>query len=259
MLELADYIHAVETAASPYMLPNPEGLYLAGQCEPVLYKDRPYFYAGKDEGVVAKPIPINWSEPLRDDVYNSQAELVVVKKQLPYLKSEGQYSLRSRNLIVEIIDHLIRTHARWSGSQSAPKAGMKATNAHAAIRPFLREEFQRSGVTVEGVIQKQELDFVAGHYWKTQRPVAVEVDPVDEDGVARVTEEDKQNFLTSIDICDSIMLQVNDLVQQLLDFLGQDRWIMHFMKVNNTQVTVEKTIDYRIYSWMMEHGRDLDD
>jgi hypothetical protein len=55
------------------------------------------------------------------------------------------------------------------------------------------------------------------------------------------------------------MLQVNDLVQQLLDFLGQDRWIMHFMKVNNTQVTVEKTIDYRIYSWMMEHGRDLDD
>jgi hypothetical protein len=34
---------------------------------------------------------------------------------------------------------------------------------------------------------------------------------------------------------------------------------MHFMKVDNTVVRVEKTIDYRIYSWMMEHGRDFED
>ena len=84
MLELADYIHAVETTAGSVMLPNPQGLYLAGQCEPVLYRDREYFHAGQSEGDVAKPIPIDWSQPLKDDVYNSNAELVVLRKQLPY-------------------------------------------------------------------------------------------------------------------------------------------------------------------------------
>lgn len=260
VLDLGDWVGAVEAAAGPYMLPNPQGLYLPTQCEPVMVAGKPYFYAGEAVNNVATPIPImSFELPLRDEVYNEKADLVVPKAHLPYLTATPKFSLRARNLLVELIDHLVRHHAQWS-SQGRVRKGPKKTNLDAVIRPFLFEQFQRSGVTYEMAHQfpadPNNPNFVWG---ETGNIVTVEVDPTDDLGVRRLTEQDKQLFYAAQEICDSITLQVGEMIHQLTEFLGQDRWIMHFMKVDNTMVRVEKTIDYRIYSWMMEHGRDFED
>ncbi|BDD79528.1 hypothetical protein [Burkholderia phage FLC9] len=254
MLELADYIQAVEAAAGSFMLPNPEGLFMAGQCEPVLYRDRKYFYAGRATGPtgdVAEAIPFNWNQPILGDVLDHKGDLVLVHKQASLLSDKPLWSLRSRNMIVDLIDHIVQNHARWSGSQQMPKVGPKQTNLYGVIRPFLLEQFQRSGISIEGAVNTQEIEYVRGRARTMKHKHHVEID--------LVSEQEKQFFYMGIDICDSILLQLNDLFQQLLEFLGTDRWIMHFSKVSNTQMTVEKTIDYRIYSWMLEHGRGYDD
>lgn len=258
MLELADYIQAVEAAAGTCMLPNPEGLFMAGQCEPVLYRDREYFYAGRATDNVAEAIPFNWNQPILGDVFNKAGDIVLVHKQASMLSPTPTWSLRSRNMILEIIDHLIRNHARWSGSQQMPKVGAKQTNLYGVIRPFLLEPFQRSGISIEGAVPEFRTN-AQGQQERSKHRRTVEVDPTDDYGHYLVTDQDKQYFYMSIDICDAILLQLNDLFKQLLEFLGTDRWIMHFTKSSNTQVSVEKTIDYRIYAWMLEHGRDYDD
>jgi hypothetical protein len=256
MLELADYIQAVEAVAGSYMLPNPEGLFMAGQCEPVLYRDREYFYAGPATDNVAKAIPFNWNQPILGDVFNSKGDIILVHKQAALLSQMATWSLRSRNLIVELIDHVVQNHARWSGSRKMPKVGAKQTNLYGVVRPFLLEQFQRSGVSISGAVS-ETIEIAPNEF--EHRHISVEVDPVDEYNRPLVTESDKHFFYMSIDICDSILNQLNDLFVQLLEFLNTDRWIMHFTKVSNTQVSVEKTIDYRIYSWMLEHGRGYDD
>jgi len=45
-----------------------------------------------------------------------------------------------------------------------------------------------------------------------------------------------------------------DFRTNIIDFLGKDKWIMHFLKVARGSLVIEKTVDYRIYSWMIEHG-----
>jgi hypothetical protein len=260
VLDLGDWVDAVEAAAGPYMLPNPEGLYLPTQCEPVMVAGQPYFYAGEAVNSVATPIPITSFElPLRDEVYDAKADLVVPKVHLPYLKPQSRFSLRARNLLIELIDHMVINHAKWS-SQGRIRRGHKKLNFDAVIRPFLFEQFQRSGITVDSVFQYPKDPNDANFSWgETGNIVAVEHEPTDDLGRARISEQDKQLFYASQEICESITLQLSDMLHQLTDFLGQDRWIMHFMKVDNTVVRVEKTIDYRIYSWMMEHGRDFED
>lgn len=257
VLDLGDFIDAVQAEAGAYMLPDPEGLFMPGKCEPTLDKSQQYFYAGQAINNVAQPIPItDFNAPITDDVFNDRAELVVLKTHVKHLKKKARYSLQARNMIVEIIDHLIRNHARWTGTQAS---GIRQSNVSGAIRPFLLPQYQRSGITVDVVQSVAGTEVVDGMQWRTKEKHAVSLDPVDGHGVARITENDKALFYTSQDICDTIMLQLNDLVRQLTDFLGQDRWIMHFMKVDNVTVRIERTIDYRIYSWMREHGRELDD
>jgi hypothetical protein len=260
VLDLGDYIHAVEATAGQYMLANPQGWFLPGSCEPVLDRSKSYFYVGEVTDNVALAMPIDFNALKQEDIYNDRGDIVVVRKQIKHLTQEARYSARSRNLIVEVIDNLVRSHARWTGSQSKLQAGVKQTNLNAAVRPFLLEPLQRSGVTIDGVFQypsdPRDPNFVWGRTGDIEH---VSLDPLNALGLPRVSEKEKQLFLMSLEICDGIILQLEDLIQPLTEFLGQDRWIMHFQKVSHTAVTVEKTIDYRIYSWMMEHGRGYDD
>lgn len=242
VVELSDFMDTIESIAGDYLLPNPEGLFLPSQCEPVLLADTQYYRVGKvrwDE--VAPPVPIYLADLPNEDIYNASGGIVVTRSQLACLKPTTRHSLRARNMITSIFDHLIRSHARWTGTQAR---GVKHSNLHAAVRPFLLEQLQRSGVSVDGVIPIRRP-------MKRPQHTRIEID--------LVSQEDMVFFYAAQDICDSILLSLGDLTRRLTDFLGQDRWIMYFMKVNNTVLTIERTIDYRIYSWMVEHGREFDE
>lgn len=48
-----------------------------------------------------------------------------------------------------------------------------------------------------------------------------------------------------------------DICTDVRAFIGSDRWIMHFFKQHGRDIRVEKTIDYRIHMWNMEHGHEF--
>ncbi len=53
--------------------------------------------------------------------------------------------------------------------------------------------------------------------------------------------------------------QMKDIKHIVLDFIGSNGWIMHLMRFKGTDIVIEKTIDYRIYQWSVEHNRPIED
>lgn len=58
---------------------------------------------------------------------------------------------------------------------------------------------------------------------------------------------------------DEIMEEVSLLKREISQFIGSDKWIMHFVRRRGSSLIVEKTIDYRIYAWERDHADDLPD
>lgn len=50
---------------------------------------------------------------------------------------------------------------------------------------------------------------------------------------------------------------LSDLFYDVEEFLGPDRWIVHFKRVTRAAIYIEKSIDYRIHQWMQEHPEDV--
>lgn len=42
---------------------------------------------------------------------------------------------------------------------------------------------------------------------------------------------------------------MNPIRRQVVDFIGQDEWVMHFARPHGWEIIVDKSIDYRIYDW----------
>ena len=52
-----------------------------------------------------------------------------------------------------------------------------------------------------------------------------------------------------LEMVEKIIELTFDIRTALMEFAGNDRWIMHFQKPWRGSIIVEKTIDYRIYAW----------
>jgi len=66
----------------------------------------------------------------------------------------------------------------------------------------------------------------------------------------------KTHKLTA-DGLDIIHNAVVGIIEETHNFLGKDRWIMHFVRQRGTDIEIEKGIDFRIHDWENKHGRDF--
>lgn len=55
-------------------------------------------------------------------------------------------------------------------------------------------------------------------------------------------------------MAENIQLMLRSMSSTITSWLGNDPWIMHFFKHKGLEVHIEKSIDYRIYRWELEHG-----
>ena len=59
------------------------------------------------------------------------------------------------------------------------------------------------------------------------------------------------------DLVESIAELMIDVRTDVNHFIGNDKWIMHFMRRRGKDLFVEKSIDYRIHQWSIEHQLEL--
>lgn len=48
---------------------------------------------------------------------------------------------------------------------------------------------------------------------------------------------------------DEVLLFLNPLKQQVCEFLGNNAWMIHFVKSNSADIIIETACDYRVYDW----------
>lgn len=58
-------------------------------------------------------------------------------------------------------------------------------------------------------------------------------------------------------IVNSLIIDLAGLRTLVMSFIGTNNWIMHFLKEGSNQVTIEKSIDFRIYDWSVENNKPL--
>lgn len=56
------------------------------------------------------------------------------------------------------------------------------------------------------------------------------------------------------DLTEGLIAIFSEKSLEISRFLGDDRWIMHFVESNGTDVLIKKSIDFRIAQWQEEHG-----
>lgn len=62
-------------------------------------------------------------------------------------------------------------------------------------------------------------------------------------------------YIHKTEIYDHVQMLLFDYKELLIKFISNEYWVMHcYTKKNGLDIYIEKTIDYRIFKWMQEHG-----
>ena len=65
-----------------------------------------------------------------------------------------------------------------------------------------------------------------------------------------LSQEEKHDALNVINnLC-------HELESEVYDFLANHSWSMFFTKIQNTKLTIERGLDYRVYCWICEHEEE---
>ena len=266
MLDIADLSRSLDAGIGEYLRPEETGYYLPYELEPILKEGRPYFVHAPGRGLVK--MDMDW-KPVKVDIYDQKADIIVTAEQTRALKETSyQHPGRIIKLLKACANHLLDVHAAWGGIFE--EQHRRETQEHGADNPSYNtirkhveevlDEYGLLALKVAGqanmpVDNAKRLREYAGHLRRLPSKDVRRDEARNPSNLnAVIAEFVYPQYEGQDDILTMIEDHLLDFKTTLLDFLGKDKWIMHFLKVSRGSLIVEKTVDYRIYSWMVEHG-----
>lgn len=266
VLDIAELSQFLESGIGEYLRPEEAGWWLPYNLEPILKEGRPYYVQDTSRGLV-KLDPAR--RPAGLDVYDQHADILVTADQTKLLKDAPYpHPARIFELLKACANHLLDTHAAYGGAfeeqhRREQQERDTATASYSTIRKQVEDVLDEYGLLAQryaaspGVHPQvaNHLRKYAGHL----RRLPSKDSPRDEQHSssnlkAVIAEFVYLQYEKEDEVLSMIEDHLLDFRTTILDFLGKDKWIMHFLKVNRGSLTIEKTVDYRIYSWMVEHG-----
>jgi hypothetical protein len=264
VLDIADLSRSLSGSIGQYLREEEEGLYLPFELEPILKTGRPYFV---DQGSGLKKIT-NTNE-IVGDVFDQHADIILTRAQAKQLMPASHpYPSVPIRLIKACANHLLDTHAAYGGVfEEQHRRDQRAPNPdqaeYSVVRQHVEKVLDECGLRTLALIDEQRMPPSQVRYLKEvadtlRSKVSKDVRRDQSSGSSNLIGvirdfvypqyEGEEEILTMIE--DHLL----DFKTTILDFLGKDKWIMHFLKVSRGSLTIEKTVDYRIYSWMVDHG-----
>jgi hypothetical protein len=225
----------IEAVASQYFYPTVTGFWISGMDYPVIEEGRKYFIdKGQEQSANIQQAEALFRHGVRADnvVFLSPAQASRLGVPV-FIDDPKQITGDVYNLNFELI--LQRGQAKF----------LHADPSHPPVIAQLVKE----------CIQQLLDEFSTWRDPKVRRPRAVS----SKISFARtITQYLQPQFRTDENIA-VIEDQLLDLAKRVIDFIGDDGWIMHFVDRRGSRLTVEKTIDYRIFDWMRTHNLSDED
>lgn len=265
MLDIAALAQSLDAGIGEYLRPEEAGWWLPYDLEPTLKEGRPYFVNDTSRGLVRLDMT---QRPAGLDVYDQHADILVTAEQTRGLKdSPWPHPARIIKLLKACVNHLLDTHAAWGGvfeeqHRQAEQERESVSASYSSIRKEIEEVLDEYGLRELAKINERMHPSVV----HATRERAKHLRRLPSKDARRDETHNPSNLKAVIaefvypqyegedDILTMIEDHLLDFRTTILDFLGKDKWIMHFLKVNRGSLIIEKTVDYRIYSWMVEHG-----
>lgn len=266
MMDVADLSRSLDASIGEYLRPEEEGYYLPYDLEPTLKEGRPYFVNDTSQGLVKLDIT---QRPAGLDVYDRHADILVTAEQTRLLKPQSHpYPARAIRLIRACTHNLLDTHAAWGGvyeeqHRREQRERSSAVQGYSTIRKEVENVLDEYGLLElaridETRMRPEQVEHIrerARHLRRLpEKDVRRDEDRLGSNLKAVIADFVYPQYETDDEILTVVDDHLLDFRTTILDFLGKDKWIMHFLKLNRGSLTLEKTVDYRVYSWMVEHG-----
>lgn len=274
VLDVAELAQSLEAGIGEYLRPEETGWYMPYDLEPTLKEGRSYFVTAENRGLIKWDLS---QRPTGLDVYDQHADILVPAEQTRALQEASfPHSARIVKLIKACANHLLDTHAAWGGVyEDQHRRAIRARENGIDNYDVIRKEIEKV-LDEYGLLTLANLDHQA-RYLSQQfnlpyedcrtrlQEYAAHLRKLPSKDVRRDQERGGNlkgviadfvypQYEAEDDILSIIEDYLLDFRTTILDFLGKDKWIMFFSKISRGKLIIERTVDYRIYSWMVEHG-----
>lgn len=216
------YAEDIELLCHPYLKPPPVGMYLFNQLEPVLVPDREYFTHE------TKQVPIAQTRDPKPGTFIERAGMTEVKVRSPLLNVHGnKRSVFDENDQLVVPQHLLHSPAHFGNRSFLPYRGLKLVSLALSEHVMSLTSWQKYRVDYRSKIQD--------HF-------TFEVPP---------SEELLESLINKIDST------LRELRNEVFRFVGPDDNNIYAVRLDNTEVVLEKYMDWRAYDWLlrMESGQ----
>ena len=209
----------VEMITAAYLTPYPAGLYLRDQAQPVMLVGETYYQINGKNGerhsfVLTDANTAPQLHPVNGEVYDSRDKPVVSQFMVSQLSPFPNIPVKGMEIVKGYIKKIINTQGHWPHGQ-----------------------------IIEDTEDLLQADFLPE--WLHNPEDAYLQEPV-----AKQKAIVKRLVLDKL--VDSIEAALYEMRNQLIEFIGKDKWVMHFVKFSKAcrhDVLVEKTINYKVYDW----------
>lgn len=269
LFDLREISETLELACGEYLLPDVEGWYLPYAMVPAIrLGERGCVMYHNDQA-----IPFTAPEAMVADVVNKHGHVVVPFAQAKKLTMTPRYSPRSLKLIRACVEHLLNNHAIYLTSANRSLLDDRQDAETRAIKLASAESlFTDRCADLNQAATDRRIDLATYDREMAHAHATLETDRrafgklVTDEAAYATSAHDLTcvirqfvfpQYAGESDILNRVEDHVLGLRNDVVEFLGEDRWIMHFQKMKHGDLEIEKTIDYRILQWHQMTGTPL--
>lgn len=268
IIDLREVCETLEATFGGLLLPDAPGWYLP-------YSLTPAIKAGRSDYVMYhqnQALPFTTPANIVSDVVDGQDRVVVPLKLARKLTQTPRYTPRTIRLVRDCVEHLLRQHAAYLTTANAEVMRNRDDPETRAIKLATAESvFLQQTSFLNRALSRGRIPFkVYDEYFadaslelglarRSFGKVATDPDfaPNGNNLTAVIREFVNPKFANDVDILTTIETCILNVTNHVMEFLGADTWIMHFLKIRHATLELEKTIDYRILSWHQMTGTPM--
>lgn len=230
ILDAIAVAETIELQFGEYLLPPEPGYYVPTSAQPVLTPGEYYFQIRPRKGAVPERVVLQSIEQALPnlDIYNRKGKLAVAAPLIKSLSLEPQVPSRGLQVIYSAVDQTLRSNAAWS------QRGVGHCGAF--LGDHLREQYRACIPDDDDAMylltQKRNQLAAQGRTYELA-----------------TLERQLVQLESNAELRSKLVDATVDLRTEVQQFIGADKWVMHFHYLRGLDIVVEKTVDFRIFDW----------